>query len=60
MARVNKEKSGQTKRFSIRIPTELHSWVKTRSESSVEYLSMNEIITDAIREYIIGKEYMLI
>lgn len=55
MARINKEKTGRTKRFSIRIPTELHSWIKTRSESSVEYLSMNEIITDAIREYIIGK-----
>ena len=55
MARINKEKTGQTKRFSIRIPTELHKWLKARSESSVEYLSMNEIITDAIREYIMGK-----
>ena len=52
MARINKEKAGLRKRFSIRIPTELHNWLKKRSESSEKYLSMNEIIIDAIREYI--------
>lgn len=52
MARINKEKAGITKRFSIRIPKELHNWLKKRSESSEKYLSMNEIIIDAIREYI--------
>lgn len=51
MKRINKEKTGITKRFSIRIPTELHNWLKARSKSSVEYLSMNDIIIEAIKEY---------
>lgn len=51
MARINKEKTGLTKRFSIRIPTELHKWLKARSKSSIEYISMNDIIIEAIEEY---------
>lgn len=54
-SRVNKEREGLTKRFSIRIPKELHSWIKARSESSEEYLSMNMIIIEAIEEYMMGK-----
>lgn len=54
MARINKEKMGLTKRFSIRLPIELHQWIKARSKSSVKYLSMNEIIIEAIKEYING------
>lgn len=52
MARINKEKTGLTKRFSIRIPTELHTWLKVRSKSNADgYLSMNDIIIEAIEEY---------
>lgn len=51
MARINKEQEGFTKRFSIRIPTEMHRWLAARSKSSEEYVSMNTIIIEAIREY---------
>lgn len=52
---INKERDGITKRFSIRLPKEMHSWLKARSQSSVEYLSMNEIIKEAIEEYMMGR-----
>jgi Arc/MetJ-type ribon-helix-helix transcriptional regulator len=52
MARVNKEKQGMTVRFSVRLPKEIHSWLKARSQSSETYLSMNEIIKEALEEYI--------
>lgn len=52
MARVNKEKSGITVRFSVRLPKNIHSWLKARSQSSEQYLSMNEIIKEALEEYI--------
>lgn len=55
MARVNKEKQGLTVRFSIRLPREIHKWVKERSQSSEKYLSMNEIIKEALEEYMIGR-----
>lgn len=51
MARVNKEKSGMTVRFSVRLPKVMHSWLKARSQSSEQYLSMNEIIKEAVEEY---------
>ena len=51
MARVNKEKSGITVRFSVRLPKNIHSWLKARSQSSEQYLSMNEIIKEALEEY---------
>lgn len=51
MARVNKEKQGITVRFSVRLPKHIHSWLKARSQSSEQYLSMNEIIKEALEEY---------
>lgn len=56
MARVNKEREGITVRFSVRLPKNIHSWLKNRSESSEEYLSMNKIIEEAITEYIVGRD----
>ena len=50
--RENKEKEGKTIRFSIRLPKEVHSWLKEKSESSRdivgEYISMNEYITSVL------------
>lgn len=55
--KINKEKAGLTVRFSIRLPKELHSWLKARSEMTLsERLSMNDIIIEALEEYIFGKE----
>ncbi len=52
----NKEKQGKTIRLSIRIPKEVHNWVKSRSENTkgINYTSMNKIITEAIIEYMKG------
>lgn len=55
MARVNKEKQGMTVRFSVRLPKHIHSWLKDRSQTSGEYLSMNKIIAEALEEYMLGK-----
>lgn len=50
--RENKEKEGKTIRFSIRLPKEVHKWLKRKSISSREivgeYKSMNEYITDVL------------
>ena len=50
--RENKEKEGKTIRFSIRLPREVHKWLKWKSENSRdilgEYRSMNEYITDVL------------
>lgn len=54
MARINKEKTGETIRFSIRLPYYQHMWLKSRSESTKgtdEFESMNKIISEAIKEY---------
>ena len=55
MARINKEKQGMTVRFSVRLPKHIHSWLKARNKTSVEYLSMNTIIAEALEEYMMGK-----
>lgn len=55
MARVNKEKNGMTVRFSVRLPKHIHNWLKTKSQSNKEYLSMNKIIAEALEEYMLGK-----
>ena len=55
MARINKEKQGMTVRFSIRLPKHIHSWLKARSKTSGEYLSMNNIIAEALEEFMMGK-----
>lgn len=55
--KINKEKEGLTVRFSIRLPKELHKWLKARSLSfKEERISMNDIIIDAIEEYIVGRD----
>lgn len=50
--RENKERVGKTVRFSIRIPKEVHRWLKGKSEESREiigeYRSMNEYITNLL------------
>lgn len=50
--RENKEKTGKTIRFSIRLPKEVHIWLKEKSTNSRnilgEYRSMNEYITDVL------------
>lgn len=50
--RENKERLGKTVRFSIRLPKEVHRWLKEKSENSRdilgEYRSMNEYITDVL------------
>lgn len=52
--KINKEKEGITVRFSIRLPRELHTWLKARSSSlKEERISMNDIIIEAIEEYIL-------
>lgn len=51
---MNKEKSGKTIRFSVRLPYYQHRWLKARSESTKgtdDYESMNEIISQAIKYY---------
>lgn len=52
---MNKEKSGITVRFSVRLPKHIHSWLKDMSESSDEYLSMNKIISEALEKYMLEK-----
>lgn len=54
MARVNKEKTGQTIKFTVRLPYYQHLWLKSRSTSTKgtnNFESMNEIISKAIEEY---------
>lgn len=50
--RENKEKEGKTIRFSVRLPKEVHRWLKEKSDTSREiigeYRSMNEYITDVL------------
>lgn len=50
--RENKEREGKTVRFSIRIPKEVHEWLKEKSAMSREvigeYRSMNEYITNLL------------
>lgn len=51
---MNKEKVGLTKRFSIRIPVELHEWLKEKSDNTKGsdcYISMNDYIAKAVKEY---------
>lgn len=50
MARINKEKKGITVRFSIRLPKEVHRWLKEKSANSERYKSMNTIIEEILRE----------
>lgn len=50
----NKEKTGKTIRFSIRLPKYQHKWLKNRSDSTrgtESFESMNSIISNAIEEY---------
>ena len=50
--RENKERAGKTIRFSIRLPTEIHEWLKEESEKSREegrYRSMNGEIVEIIK-----------
>lgn len=57
--RINKEKIGETIRFSIRLPKEQHRWLKdvssrTRAEGE-EFVSMNTIISDAVGRVMRGE-----
>lgn len=47
----NKEKTGKTIRFSVRLPKEMHRWLKDRSRNTEKYISMNRIIEEAVRDY---------
>lgn len=52
---MNKEKTGKTVRFSIRLPKNEHKWVKEQSEMTKKtknYRSMNDIITEAVKKFI--------
>ncbi len=51
--KINKEKSGITKRFSVRLPKEQHQWLKDKSLETLKtdkFLSMNDIIQIALEE----------
>lgn len=53
--RENKEKTGKTIRFSVRLPYYQHKWLKSRSNSTKgteNFESMNEIISKALEQYI--------
>ena len=52
--RENKEKTGKTIRFSIRLPKYQHIWIKNRSygtKGTNDFESMNRIISEAIDYY---------
>ncbi len=52
--RINKEKAGLTKRFSVRLPLEQHKWLKEISEKTKDtgnFVSMNDYISEAIEYY---------
>lgn len=52
MPRINKELTGETIRFSVRLPYYQHLWLKSRSESTKgtdNFESMNQIIAEAVR-----------
>lgn len=56
--RINKEKAGLTKRFSIRLPIYQYNWVSLRMKSTKgtdNFESMNTIIKQAI-DYFMGIE----
>lgn len=52
--RENKEREGKTVRFSIRLPREIHRWLKERMEISREngeYKSINRDIEEMVRYF---------
>lgn len=51
--RTNKEREGKTVRFSIRLPKEVHRWLKERTERSKKegrYRSINRDIEEIVRK----------
>lgn len=56
--RENKEQTGQTIRFSVRLPKYQHTWIKNRSyntKGTSDFESMNKIISEAVEQYMIGE-----
>lgn len=50
--RINKEKEGLTKKFTVRIGIEEYKWIKEKMERSrgIGYRSMNNIINEMIHK----------
>lgn len=49
--KINKEKTGLTIRFSVRLPREQHQWLKelsNKSKGTENFVSMNDYISKAL------------